>query len=338
MQLDLFGGVQRGSVGLDELFAAYLECRRNKRRTTNALAFEVDFEQKLIELWKDVNNGTYMPGRSIAFIVTEPVQREVFAADFRDRIIHHLIIGKLNHLFEASFIQDSYSCRDGKGTQYGIGRVAGFIRECSRNYTKDCYILKMDIQSFFMSIDKNLLYKYLREFILARYHEPDQLLILELVEKVVFNDPEQNCHIKGRRSDWDGLPPSKSLFTSGKGKGLPIGNLTSQIFANFYLNFFDHYVKYDLGIEYYGRYVSAAFFKGRQVYRCGGQARPRIYRQPHQRKPVCQNSLLQQRGGKKSAQGQKTAARPAGQRQFVSGFYDSLQNVQNPPPFARKGA
>lgn len=106
-----------------------------------------------------------------------------------------------------------------------------------------------------MSIDKNLLYKYLREFILARYHEPDQLLILELVEKVVFNDPEQNCHIKGRRSDWDGLPPSKSLFTSGKGKGLPIGNLTSQIFANFYLNFFDHYVKYDLGIEYYGRYV-----------------------------------------------------------------------------------
>ena len=97
MQLDLFGGVQRGSVGLDELFAAYLECRRNKRRTTNALAFEVDFEQKLIELWKDVNNGTYMPGRSIAFIVTEPVQREVFAADFRDRIIHHLIIGKIPH-------------------------------------------------------------------------------------------------------------------------------------------------------------------------------------------------------------------------------------------------
>ena len=108
MQLDLFGGVQRGNVRLDELFAAYLECRRNKRRTTNALAFEVDFEQKLIELWKDVNDGTYMPGRSIAFIVTEPVQREVFAADFRDRIIHHLIIGKLNHLFEASFIQDSF--------------------------------------------------------------------------------------------------------------------------------------------------------------------------------------------------------------------------------------
>ena len=133
--------------------------------------------------------------------------------------------------------------------------MAGFIRECSRNYTKDCYILKMDIQSFFMSIDKGLLYKYLREFILARYHEPDQLLILELVEKVVFNNPEKGCHIKGRRSDWDGLPPSKSLFTSGKNKGLPIGNLTSQIFANFYLNFFDHYVKYDLGIEYYGRYV-----------------------------------------------------------------------------------
>ena len=255
MQLDLFGDLSRGNVGLDELFEAYVECRRNKRRTSNALAFEVDFEQKLIALWKEVNDGSYMPGRSIAFIVTEPVQREVFAADFRDRIIHHLIIGKLNHLFEQSFIQDSYSCREGKGVQYGVARVASFIQECSQNYTRDCYILKMDIQSFFMSIDKKLLYKYLKEFILAKYHEQDKLLILELVEKVIFNNPEQNCHIKGKRSDWNGLPPTKSLFTSGRGKGLPIGNLTSQIFANFYLNFFDYYVKYDLNVEYYGRYV-----------------------------------------------------------------------------------
>lgn len=255
MQLELFPSQERGFIELDELFSAYYECRRNKRRTTNALIFEDDFESKLIELWHEVNDGSYLPGRSIAFIVTEPVQREVFAADFRDRIIHHLIIGKLNHLFEASFIQDSYSCREGKGTQYGINRIAGFVRECSKDYTHDCYILKMDIQSFFMSIDKTLLYKYLKEFVMARYNRPDKILILELIEKVIFNNPEDNCHIKGNRADWNGLPPSKSLFTTGKNKGLPIGNLTSQIFANFYLNFFDHYVKYDLGVEYYGRYV-----------------------------------------------------------------------------------
>lgn len=222
-----------------------------------------------------------------------------------------------------------------------------------------------------MSIDKGLLYKYLREFILARYHEPDQLLILELVEKVVFNDPEQNCHIKGRRSDWDGLPPSKSLFTSGKGKGLPIGNLTSQIFANFYLNFFDHYVKYDLGIEYYGRYVDdfvivhedkdflidvqaklRSFLQAKLMLRLHPR---KIYLQHFQRasslsvrwsspaanisatapKETCMPKfIITTKRRKKSAQGQKTAARPAGQRQFVSGVYDSLQNVQNPPPFA----
>ena len=147
MQMELFDSLDYGSVELEEVFRAYYDCRKNKRRTINALAFEADFEDNLIELWKDINSRKYTPGKSIAFIVTEPVKREVFAADFRDRIVHHLIINKLNHLFEAQFINDSYSCRDGKGTQFGIQRVAEFIRECSADYTKDCYILKMDIQS-----------------------------------------------------------------------------------------------------------------------------------------------------------------------------------------------
>ena len=193
MQLELFEDKGNGEISLEDVFEAYFECRRNKRRTANALAFEADYESRLIELWKDINSGVYQPGKSIAFIVTEPVKREVFAADFRDRVVHHLIIRKLNPLFEARFIEDSYSCREGKGTQYGIGRVASFIRECSENYTKDCYILKMDIQSFFMSIDKGILFKYLKEFILNHYFGEDKNLIVDLVEKVVFNAPEDNC-------------------------------------------------------------------------------------------------------------------------------------------------
>ena len=255
MQLELFDRADVGTVALEDIFAAYYDCRKNKRRTMNAMAFEADFEDNLVQLWKDVNDRSYQPGKSIAFIVTEPVQREVFAADFRDRIVHHLIINKLNHLFEAQFINDSYSCREGKGTLYGVNRIAEFIRECSENYTKDCYILKMDIQSFFMSIDKKILFHKLREFVLENYHEQDQQLIIELIYKVVFNNPESNCNIKGRRSDWKGLPKSKSLFTVDKDKGLPIGNLTSQIFANFYLNFFDKFVVENCGIKYYGRYV-----------------------------------------------------------------------------------
>lgn len=253
--MDFFGQIGRGSVELEELFVAYFECRKNKRGTANAIAFEADYENRLIELWQEINVGSYEPGRSIAFMVTEPVQREVFAADFRDRIVHHLIINKLNHLFEERFIEDSYSCREGKGTLYGINRISEFIKKCSDNYSKDCFILKMDIQSFFMSIDKKILFEELKKFVLTKYEGEDKLLLIELIEKIIFNSPEKNCFIKGKKSDWIGLPASKSLFSVAKGKGLPIGNLTSQVFANFYLDFFDKYVKQDCGIKYYGRYV-----------------------------------------------------------------------------------
>ena len=183
------------------------------------------------------------------------VVREVFAADFRDRVVHHLIIRKLNPLFEKQFIYDSYACREGKGTHFGIRRLSGFIRACSDNYNRDCYVLKLDIEGFFMHINRKTLFERLRKFIEEKYREQDKGLIIELCEKVIFNDCTANCIIKGRRNDWVDLPPSKSLFHSPPGCGLPIGNLTSQIFANFYLDAFDHFVKHDLGIRYYGRYV-----------------------------------------------------------------------------------
>lgn len=255
MQLELFEDEYDGKISLEELFEAYFECRKNKRRTVNALAFEVDYESKLIELWQDINSGNYQLGRSIAFMVEKPVYREVFAADFRDRIVHHLIIRKLNHLFEQEFIEDSYSCREGKGTLFGVKRIECFIKQCSQNYAKDCYILKMDIQSFFMSIDKEKLFKMLRDFIVARYFEEDRNIIINLVHKIIFNRPEKNCLIKGKKSNWDYLPMSKSLFYAGKSKGQPIGNLTSQVFANFYLDVFDKFVKDECGVKYYGRYV-----------------------------------------------------------------------------------
>ena len=99
LQLSLFDDEQNNRVELEELFQAYYDCRKNKRRTINALSFEVDFENNLIQLWRDINHHTYNPGRSIAFIVTKPVLREVFAADFRDRVVHHLLINKFNHIF-----------------------------------------------------------------------------------------------------------------------------------------------------------------------------------------------------------------------------------------------
>lgn len=255
LQLSLFDDEKINKIELEDLFQAYYDCRQNKRRTINALSFEVDFEDNLVELWREINRHQYYPGRSIAFIVTKPVLREVFAADFRDRVVHHLLINKLNHIFEQKFIEDSYSCREGKGTLFGVKQIARYMRDCSQNYTKDCYILKMDIKSFFMSIDKKILFRKVRELVVENYFEGDKELIIELLYRVIFNCPEKNCHIKGKRSDWKGLPRSKSLFTSEPFKGLPIGNLTSQIFANYYMSEFDDYVKDGLGIKYYGRYV-----------------------------------------------------------------------------------
>ena len=239
----------------EELFKAYFDCRKNKRNTINALAFEIDYESKLIELCHEINSGTYQPGKSIAFIVDQPVKREIFAADFRDRVVHHLIINKLNPLFEKDFIGDNYSCRLGRGTSAGVKRLDSFIRRCSKNYSQDCYVLKIDIAGFFMSIDKEILFEKLKSFINQKYLYPDKVLLLNLCKTIIYNDPIKNCTIKGSPRDWDDLPDSKSLFHSSHNCGLPIGNLTSQIFANFYLNALDHFVKNKLAVPFYGRYV-----------------------------------------------------------------------------------
>lgn len=106
-----------------------------------------------------------------------------------------------------------------------------------------------------MHISRNILFDRLRQFILRNYQAEDKSLVLQICEKLVFNNPAVNCIVKGQRKDWVGLPNNKSLFYSPKDCGLPIGNLTSQIFANFYLNAFDHFIKTTLNIRYYGRYV-----------------------------------------------------------------------------------
>lgn len=204
---------------------------------------------------EDINTGNYYPDKSIAFIVNRPVKREIFAADFRDRIVHHLIINKLNPLFEKDFIRDSFACRVEKGTHHGIKRVDTFIKRCSKNYTEDCFVLKLDIQAFFMNINRKLLFDKLHSYILDKYHLPDQKIVIDLCRKIIFYSPVDNCIIKGLKSDWKGLPKSKSLFYTTKDCGLPIGNLTSQVFANFYLNSFDHFIKNDFKVQYYGRYV-----------------------------------------------------------------------------------
>jgi hypothetical protein len=240
-----------------DLFQAYYDARRNKRNTVNALQFELRYEEHLFALWEEIRDRKYQIGRSICFINFKPVQREIFAADFRDRIVHHLIFQYLNPIVEPGFLKDSYSCRKGKGTHYGIGRVKSFMRGCTHNFTREAWVLKMDILGYFMRIDRQLLFDRIQKKVIG-YQLPmkcEKSLLLYLLEKVIFHDPTAHCLIKGQATDWHGLPPSKSLFHAPPGKGFPIGNLTSQLFGNIYLSPLDHFVKEDLGIRYYGRYV-----------------------------------------------------------------------------------
>jgi len=254
--MDLFSTATREQL-LHDLFVAYYDARRNKRNTHNALAFEMHYESNLIHLCDEIFNRNYQPQRSIVFIVNKPVKREVFATDFCDRIIHHLIFNYISPVFEKQFINDSYSCRKGKGTHFGIKRVNHFIRSCSENYHKDCYILKIDIQGYFMSIDRSLCYEMVKQPVVKNTGKitGDIEIILYLIRKTIFNDPVNGCIFRSEMSEWEGLPASKSLFHAGKNKGLPIGNLTSQLFANIYLDKFDHFMKQQMKLKYYGRYV-----------------------------------------------------------------------------------
>lgn len=240
-------------IPLSDFFEAYFQCRRHKRSTPNARKFEMNYEDNLIQLWYEVNTYNYDIGKSICFLVKRPKLREVFAADFRDRIIHHIIMMRLEPLFENIFIEDTYNCRKGKGTLYGINRLYEKVREVSENYTKECYIGKFDLKGFFMSIHKPTLWIKLRDFINFEYKGEDKKLLLYLVKKIIFHHPEKNCEIKTPFSEWKKLPKNKSLFTCGKDRGLAIGNLTSQCFANFYMHFFDDFMH--SMFKYYGRYV-----------------------------------------------------------------------------------
>jgi RNA-directed DNA polymerase len=226
------------------------------------LQFNCNREINCFLINKHIKSNTYYIKTSLCFLALFPIKREIFAGDFSDRIIHHLIFNILNPHYNPLLINDCYSCRQSKGTDYGIKRVAKFYLQASNNYTKPAYAMKLDISGYFMNIDRNKLYLINKKLIRKIFKgQPEQInKLLYLLKKIIFNDPTKNCRIKGNKKDWIGLPKNKSLFYAQKNKGLPIGNLTSQLFGNIYLNEFDHFIKEKLKCRFYGRYVDDMVF------------------------------------------------------------------------------
>lgn len=242
-------------ITTDGLLEAYFDCRRRKRTTASAIVYEMDYESKLIALRDRINMRTYQPGKSICFVVTRPRYREVFAASFEDRIVHHYIALRLEPLFELVFSPRTFNCRKGKGQLYGINTLKADIKECSENYTTNCYIMKLDLKGFFMSINKMMLAEMIDRFILKYYtNNNDKEDLRYLCRIAILHCPEKNCERHSPAHYWDYLSANKSLFTNGEGKGVAIGNLFAQLFANFLLNDFDWFLE-ELGIKYHGRYV-----------------------------------------------------------------------------------
>lgn len=245
-----------------KLKSSFLSGRKHKRWKANTLQFEKNQEEKINALIKKIKNRTYEIKPSLCFIAFSPIKREIFAGDFSDRVIHHYVFNKLNPYYENTFINDSYSCRQNKGTSYGVKRAAKFLRSVSNNYTQQAYILKLDISGYFMNIDRNILYAQNKTMVKKYFrHEQTEINeLLYLIQKIILNNPTTNCRLRGQKIDWQGLPKNKSLFFAKENKGLPIGNLTSQLFGNVYLNDFDHFIKEKLKCRYYGRYVDDMIF------------------------------------------------------------------------------
>lgn len=253
---------------LFDLHIAYFDARRHKRKRIYQIRFEADMERNLRELANELWHRTYKARPSTCFIISDPKKREVFAADFRDRIVHHLYYNYTHRLFERTFIHDSYSCIKGRGTHYGIARLRSHIRKESLNFTERCYILKMDISGYFMQINREKLLEIsLRKLSSMRFHRINNKssetwnevldfdFLTYLSKEIILLNPVENCRVRGSKSDWDLLPYNKSLFHSPIGCGLPIGNLTSQLFSNVYLGELDQFMKRTLHCRRYGRYV-----------------------------------------------------------------------------------
>lgn len=227
---------------------AYLDCRRRKRNRPSALAFEARLERNLCALYDELVAGTYRPGRSICFVVTRPKPREVWAAEFRDRIVHHLLYRRIAERFHRAFSADSCACIPGRGTLYGARRLERHIRSASQNWNQRVFYLKMDLANFFVSIPKPKLWHQL----CAKVHEPYWRWLAEVV---LFHDPRRDFELRGDPERLALVPAHKRLCNAGADQGLPIGNLSSQFFANVFLDALDQFVKHRIGARHYIRYV-----------------------------------------------------------------------------------
>lgn len=229
-----------------------------KRKTYDTHSIEVYLDENLEKLTESLYQKTYAPSRGIVYIILNPVQREICAAPYIDRIVHHYIVDTINPWWDKRLNAGASSCRVGKGTSYAINLLDKHIRQTSRNFARPAYVVKMDISGYFMHIRRDVLFERVlwgldRQFS-GNYGKRYQI-VKYAIEQVIMDEPIVGIKIRGSYGDWRGLPADKSLFMAEPSCGIVIGNVTSQVFSNIYLDPLDRFVTMELGYKQYGRYV-----------------------------------------------------------------------------------
>jgi hypothetical protein len=231
-----YGNLWPRFVSWENLLAAYHLCRRRKRVRPEAARFQFDWEFELIQLQRELSDGSYVPGEYRNFFIHEPKRRKISAAPYRDRIVHHAVVRVLEPIFERRFVFDSYACRRHKGTHRAVDRAHRFLRS-------HAYYLKTDIVRFFPNVDHAVLLDVIGRRVRDRR-------LMDLIRRIIASGA-------GLLADeaTDELFPGDDLFALLRPRGLPIGNLTSQFFANVLLDVVDHCVKEELRAPGYVRYA-----------------------------------------------------------------------------------
>ena len=212
-------------ISVENLLCAWREFERGKSKKVDVMEYKRHLMTNILNLHTELREKRYVHGSYKHFVICDPKRRDIHKASVRDRLVHHAVYRILYPYFDKTFISDSCSCRDNKGTHRAIRQFEVYTRKVSKNYTKQCYILKCDIRKFFASIDHNILTKILEE----------------------------------RIKDQEILGLFKNIIHSFE-TGLPLGNLTSQLLVNIYMNEFDQYVKHVLKEKYYIRYADDFVF------------------------------------------------------------------------------
>ncbi|MDP1706697.1 MAG: reverse transcriptase/maturase family protein [bacterium] len=217
-------------ISLENLCKAWEEFVRGKKKKADVMEFSLNLSDNIFRLYLDLKNRTYQHGGYEAFSINDPKPRSIHKATVRDRLLHHAVYRILYPYFDKKFIFDSYSCRNGKGTHRALDRFRDFGRKVSKNNTRTCWVLKCDVRKFFASVDQGILLTIMTRHIC----DGDTL---RLISRIVGS------------------------FTSGaENKGLPLGNLTSQLLVNIYMNEFDQWVKHILKQKHYLRYTDDFVF------------------------------------------------------------------------------